>query len=253
MQKRLDYLAPILEAVQMSGRSERQVSLTATGQPTAIAMLKTGRVPSVKRVQALCEILGLEFYIGPPRDEGLGNALKRTEEVLDRLRSKVKATATDLTDDTALAGPKISAEIFEFPASLVPDVLPVPLREEVRAAAGSGAVINNEAVMGYLPFRRDWLANHGINNKLSSVIAVLGDSMEPNLQNGAWILVDHQRVRRLQNRIFVMGTEGGTIVKRLAKEDGGWQLTSDNRNYKLLPWPREATVVGQVMWTGRTL
>ena len=30
-------------------------------------MIKTGRVPSVKRVKALCDELGLEFYIGPPR------------------------------------------------------------------------------------------------------------------------------------------------------------------------------------------
>ncbi len=160
---------------------------------------------------------------------------------------------TDLTDPDALAGPKIPAKILKFPASLTPDVLPVPLREEVRAAAGSGAIIDNEAVMGYLPFRRDWLTKHGINNMLSSVIEVIGDSMEPNLQSGAWILVDHQRVRRLGNRIFVLGTEDGTIVKRLAHDNHHWQLLSDNKNYKPLPWPQTATVIGQVMWAGRTL
>ena len=165
----------------------------------------------------------------------------------------LSAKISNLTDPEALAGPRVSAEILKFPASLTPDVLPVPLREEVRAAAGSGAIIDNEAVMGYLPFRRDWLTKHGISNKQSSVIAVLGDSMEPTLQNGAWILVDHQRVRRLQNWIFVLGTEDGTIVKRLAKKGQDWQLVSDNKNYNPPPWPQEATVIGQVMWTGRTL
>ena len=43
------------------------------------------------------------------------------------------------------------------------------------------------------------------------------------------------------------------IVKRLAKEDEEWWLVSDNKKYKPLPWPREAVVIGQVMWTGRTL
>ena len=170
------------------------------------------------------------------------------------LSAKVNEKAAgDLTDPEALAGSKIPAKILKFPASLTPDVLPIPLREEVRAAAGAGASIDNEAIMGYLPFRRDWLTKHGINNEKSSVIEVIGDSMEPNLQNGAWILVDHQRVRRLQNRIFVLGTEDGTIVKRLAKKGQDWQLVSDNKNYNPLPWPPEATVIGQVMWAGRTL
>ena len=30
-------------------------------------MIKIGRVPSVERTQLLCDALGLEFYIGPPR------------------------------------------------------------------------------------------------------------------------------------------------------------------------------------------
>ena len=132
-------------------------------------------------------------------------------------------------------------------------MLPVPLREEVRAAAESGAIIDNEAIMGYLPFRRDWLAKHGLKPKQCSVIEVFGHSMEPTLQNGAMILVDHQRVRRLQNRIFVLWADDGVIVKRLAHDNHHWQLLSDNAHYKPLPWPEEATVIGQVMWTGRTL
>ena len=194
--------------------------------------------------------------------DGLAKAAKELNVSTDYLlgltddptpAAELSAKVSDLTDPEALVGPKIPAKILEFPASLTPDVLPVPLREEVRAAAGSGAIIDNEAVMGYLPFRRDWLTKHGISNKQSSVIAVLGDSMEPTLQNGAWILVDHQRVRRLQNWIFVLGTEDGTIVKRLAKKGQDWQLVSDNKNYNPPPWPQEATVIGQVMWTGRTL
>ncbi len=192
--------------------------------------------------------------------EGRESQKQVIQGMLDELSKEAPADAlsppevvTDLTDPDALAGPRVPAEILEFPASLTPDVLPVPLREEVRAAAGSGAIIDNEAIMGYLPFRRDWLAKHGLNNEQCSVIEVIGDSMEPNLQSGAWILVDHQRVRRLRDRIFVLGTEDGMIVKRLPKKGQDWQLVSDNRNYKPLPWPPEATVIGQVMWTGRTL
>ncbi len=93
----------------------------------------------------------------------------------------------------------------------------------------------------------------GINADKARSADVLGDSMEPALQEGSVMLVDHQRVRRLNNRIFVVRTEDGVIVKRLAKKRKRWWLTSDNPVYKPLPFPREGKVIGQVMWTGRTL
>ena len=64
----LPYLNVILEAARKSSRSARDVSLAATGQPSTISMIKRCRVPSVERVRLLCEELGLEFYVGPPRE-----------------------------------------------------------------------------------------------------------------------------------------------------------------------------------------
>ena len=57
----------ILDAAQRSEWSEREISRRATGQPSAISLLKKSRLPSVERVRQLCEVLGLEFYVGPPR------------------------------------------------------------------------------------------------------------------------------------------------------------------------------------------
>ncbi len=154
----------------------------------------------------------------------------------------------ELEDDGALASPRVAHE-----TALVPDVLPVPLRREVRAAAGGGALNDDETIMGYLAFRRDWLAKYGLNAKRCSIIEVSGDSMDPTLEAGAMILMDLQRVRRRQNRIFVVGIDDGTIVKRLVRKGEDWQLVSDNRRYKPRPWPPEARMIGQVIWTGRTL
>ena len=68
------------------------------------------------------------------------------------------------------------------------------------------------------------------------------------------ILVDFQRTTRRRKRIFAVRTEDGPVVKRLRHADGnGWRLVSDNKAYKPVPWPEEAVVLGQVMWTGRTL
>ena len=67
------------------------------------------------------------------------------------------------------------------------------------------------------------------------------------------ILVDFQRTVRRHHKIFAVRTEDGPVVKRLRRDDDGWQLVSDNTAYKPVPWPRDAQVIGQVMWTGRTL
>ena len=59
-----------------------------------------------------------------------------------------------------------------------------------------------------------------------------------------------QRPRR--GRSLVERTDG-PVVKRLRHDEDGWWLVSDNPAYKPIPWPRDAQVLGQVMWTGRTL
>ena len=57
----------ILDAVRESGRSDRAVSIAATGRAEAVKRLRYGQIPSVERARQLCEELGLEFYVGPPR------------------------------------------------------------------------------------------------------------------------------------------------------------------------------------------
>ena len=134
-----------------------------------------------------------------------------------------------------------------------PGISPVPLVEGALIAAGAAAAADNEYLLSYVPFREDWLRRHGLNPERCRVIEVVGDSMEPTLENGAVILVDFQRTTRHSSKIFAVRTEDGPVVKRLRHEDDGWWLVSDNEAYAPRPWPRDAAVLGQVMWTGRTL
>ena len=130
---------------------------------------------------------------------------------------------------------------------------PVLLTQGTGIAAGAGANPDEERVLGSLAFRDDWLRRHGLNPKRCRVIEVVGHSMEPTLQHRAVILVDFQRTVRRHNKIFAVRTEEGPVVKRLQRDEDGWQLVSDNKAYKPVLWPRDAQVLGQVMWTGRTL
>ena len=131
---------------------------------------------------------------------------------------------------------------------------PVLLTQGTGIAAGAGANADDEHVLGSLAFRDEWLRRHHLNPAQCRVIEVDGHSMEPTLEHRAVILVDFQRTVRRHNKIFAVRADDGPVVKRLRHADGkGWRLVSDNTAYKPVPWPDDAVVLGQVMWTGRTL
>ena len=161
---------------------------------------------------------------------------------LDKALADERAKVRELDDAGALA----TADSHEF--------RPVLLTQGTGIAAGAGANADDEHVLGSLAFRDDWLRRHHLNPAQCRVIEVKGESMEPTLQHRAVILVDFQRTVRRHNKIFALRADDGPVVKRLQHADGkGWRLVSDNKAYKPMPWPDEAVVLGQVMWTGRTL
>ena len=66
----MTYAEALLEALAQSGRSGREVSIDAVGHESAIRSLKRGLDLRVSTLQALCRVLGLEFYVGPLRETG---------------------------------------------------------------------------------------------------------------------------------------------------------------------------------------
>ena len=172
-----------------------------------------------------------------------------------------QARASGLDDSGALATSLAdgSTRLLSFAR---PGINPVPLVQNAGIAAGAGGDADDEHVLSYVPFRDDWLRSHGLNADQCRVIEVIGHSMEPTLEHRAVILVDFQRKTRRRNKIFAIRDEDGPVVKRLRHDNDGWWLDSDNeetneqsgrRVYPPRPWPRGAVVLGQVMWTGRTL
>ena len=129
----------------------------------------------------------------------------------------------------------------------------IALTEDTAALAAGSGVAADEYVVDYVPFRDDWLRSHGLNPAHCQITYVSGRSMEPTLEHRAVVLVDFQRTIRRHNKIFAVRTEDGPVVKRLRRDDDGWRLVSDNKAYKPVTWPRDGQVIGQVMWTGRTL
>ena len=174
---------------------------------------------------------------------------------LDKALAHERAKVSELEDARGLSTGDGDGRARVFPFAR-PGVKPVPFVQDAALAAGAGANADDEYILGYVPFRDDWLAQHDLNPEQCRVIQVIGDSMEPTLENRAVVLVDFERTIRRQHKIFAVLTEGGPVVKRLRRDEDGWWLVSDHEDktaYPTLPWPKNATVRGQVMWTGKTL
>lgn len=55
-----------------SGRTAANVSKEATGSKYAVKQILDGHIPSINRAEKIAHALGLEFYIGPPREAKSG-------------------------------------------------------------------------------------------------------------------------------------------------------------------------------------
>ena len=81
-----DLVEEVNRALRVSGWSARRASLEAVGSPELIRDLRRGYVTSVDKFRTLCTVLGLEFYVGPPRQVG----------AVDEQRLEAAVEATEL-------------------------------------------------------------------------------------------------------------------------------------------------------------
>jgi phage repressor protein C with HTH and peptisase S24 domain len=149
-----------------------------------------------------------------------------------------------------LGGPSLEERTQEL--VLVP-------RLEVGAAAGAGALNNEERARSHFAFDPKWLRTLGTGNaEQLSIIRVQGDSMAPTLADGDEILVDaSDRSERLRDGIYVLRVDDAIIVKRLALNPVTKKVSirSDNEAYP--GWPdcdlRAIDLVGRVVWAARRI
>ena len=80
--------AAINRALRAQRYSAHQASLEVGGNPDPVRNIRRGHLPSIARLGELCEVLGLELYVGPPREAGaiderrLREAVASTERTL---------------------------------------------------------------------------------------------------------------------------------------------------------------------------
>ncbi|WP_456391166.1 S24 family peptidase [Profundibacter sp.] len=107
---------------------------------------------------------------------------------------------------------------------------------DIDASAGLGTVPVSEAVADQIAFTRAWLIRHGIPADMSGLVRVRGDSMEPTIPDGSYVLVQFNIDQsNLKPGIYIIRLDDAIVIKRLQlspkKEDNWISLISDNPSY----------------------
>ena len=194
---------------------------------TAIQSLKKGSSPAFDRVAAMAKALGLELYLGPPRD---GLKQRRVEHVT------VEGS----------------------------DYARIPLHD-AKLSAGPGQLNDGVAIIDHMAFRQDWLRKISVKPENALMARITGDSMAPGIQSGDVVMIDKTKVdvpNRTPSRkpphlpIFAFIQDDQARVKRLERlvKERLLILYSDNKDV-----PPEVigesnfhtlNILGQVVWSG---
>ncbi len=127
----------------------------------------------------------------------------------------------------------------------------------MKAAAGHGQSITDEAPTHAMAFRRYWVENY-LNAKAAdlSVLSVKGDSQQGVLNDRDVILIDRSQTSGSAG-LYVLRIDGEIIVKTLQRLPGGiLEVSSANPAYKPFEVnasqpPDDFAIIGRVVWFGR--
>lgn len=247
--------------------------MAAVGHESAIRSIKRGMDVRASTLQRVCEELGVEFYVGPPRTgarSGHYDAMIREREPAPAWVAELRADLTGeirrlageepITDapplipDDSLAGDLVwSREPRAMPGVRFVDCYEVPPPPAPGPAPGRGGRLDDSTRAGCLAFRQSWFDRHRLDPAGCAVVHVHGESMEPTFGDGSTILINRAQRRRRSGAIFLLHDAGRLVVGHAGKDAAGnWRLSTDPRSGPPPPWPDGAEILGRVRWGTRT-
>ena len=153
-------------------------------------------------------------------------------------------------DPSAPLVPTSNDVMEHFDLAIVPEL-------ELGYSMGGGSVLTEYEQKGVVPFQRTWLKAlmRGSFEDLF-VARGEGDSMQPTLLDGDFVLVDtSQKQINKQDRIWCVSYGELGMIKRVRKlPDGGYHILSDNPAVTpIKAHDDEMFVIGRVIWIGRRM
>lgn len=161
------------------------------------------------------------------------------------------ATAGSVSIDWLATGRDTVNHTAEGPGGME-DYAFVPLYD-AQCSAGAGSWNENSRVLTHLSFTRYSLRKQGLTPDHLSAIRIDGDSMEPVLNSGDTVLIDHTRTTIEGEGIYVLRFDGHLYAKRLQRNFDGVVIISANKEYAPVTVPRdrleELEVIGKAVWS----
>lgn len=139
------------------------------------------RGANLARAKEISDALGLEFYIGLPRD-------------------------LPPTDPASLP-----------PLEPGGDLVQIRLHDQQFAAGDGASVAEAEGVMSSMAFPAPWLHHMGLTARSAALVWVNGDSMEPTLKSGAMAMLDTRITDASKRSIYAFRNGKDLFVKRLER------------------------------------
>ncbi|MGC2853930.1 XRE family transcriptional regulator [Novispirillum sp. DQ9] len=152
-------------------------------------------------------------------------------------------------DDERLPSP---APTIPAPWTPGPEYAAVP-RYDAALSAGAGSIADPHAEpLGHQLFELQWLrALTKAAAEDLAVVRVAGDSMEPTLHDGDWVLVDRSQIKVNREGVYALAVGDTAWVKRITLNlrDRLIRIISDNPAYPMQELSEdELMVIGRVVW-----
>ncbi len=190
------------------------------------------QIPSVDRAAEICDALGLELYVGPPR----------------------KITSTPMAEQTAqdTAGMRNSiveelrSALNRITGTLDQDYVEVPVYSEEITESSEYL---NRAIECRFPYRKNWLTRYGVAPDRCFMVRLLGWSMAPTLPDKCFVLVNAASTELRDKAVFLVKHHGRIMARRSEKDKrAGWMLSSDSELNSKQRWKPDDRVFGEIVW-----
>ena len=251
------------------GESKHKAAVRAGLPPDAIRSVLDGRKPSLDRAEAICDALGLDFYLGPPGkivpseiaralkledDCSIADALDAITSLFDTM-SAVQAQAEVVLEafmerggrDLGIEIDRINRE-WKRVAARQGDFFPVDFATDVRIDMDSARAYTQRAGMSVaIPWRRipSWA-----NPARLIFIRATGGSLAPGLGDGEMILLDRSKTEPVEGVSFLIRSAEGFTVGRLLPAATRWLAWGTDESGPVGVIDHYNRLIGRVAWRG---